>query len=59
MLDQWSNSVRVQDEWISWWTNLKATWHGLSNLQVTLDGNNLRPMIDLSQYSPNMSRILI
>jgi len=34
---------------ISGWTDLKATWHGLSNLQATLDGNSLRPTIDLSQ----------
>ena len=34
---------------ISGWMDLKATWHGLNNHQVALDGNNLHPTIDLSQ----------
>ena len=34
---------------ISMWMDLKATWHGLSNRQAALDGNNFRSTIDLSQ----------
>ena len=39
--------------------DIEAMWylHGLSSLQETLNGNVLHPMINLSQWNPNMRRI--
>ena len=51
MDEMWTDLVvdRAHYGRILGWIDLKAMWYCLSNLQATLDGNNLCPTIELSQ----------